>query len=170
MTEMSVNIAGTVNSAIMSVTQGMAGIVSGLITGEMGIDQVGRSILSLIGNVLVELGQATIAAGVAALAIESLFASPLGAIAAGVAAVAVGSAISAASASVKNIGGSRGGARSGGASDNSNFRGSSTGNFSGGTSGGGTVVFEIAGTKLIGVMNNSLSRNRALGGSLGLIG
>jgi hypothetical protein len=94
------------------------------------------------------------------------------AIAAGIAAIAVGTALSIAGGAIGALATSGsseggGGARSGGASNNSSFRGSSSSGFSGGSS-GGHFVFEIQGTKLVGVLKNTLDRNRALGGSLGL--
>ena len=132
---------------------------------------LGKALLGGIGGMMIQLG--TMAIGIGAtiekikLALTSL--SGVGAIAAGVALVALGSAFKAGAA---KIGGSSGGSAGGGGSVSSNtntFSPSGGGSFSS-SSGGGmqNVVFEIQGTKLVGVLSNTLARNRNLGGSLSL--
>jgi len=130
------------------------------------------SFLSNMGKMLIEYGTLAVIKGKLDLAI--LAGGPL-AIVAGLAAIGVGVALSAAGSAIGNFsaGGSGGG-------KGVSFRGSSSnetkgsnnkgGNF-GASSGGGfqNVVFQIEGTKLIGVISNTLRQNRALGGSLGII-
>lgn len=142
-------------------------------TGQNVISAVGKSLLSTLGGVLVELGKMAITTGIGILAIQTALKSlnPYVAIAAGVALVALGSAVK---GGVKNLGSSA-----------SSGAGSSTGNISTGASynspasstssntgtssfGGGKVVFEISGQKLIGVLSNTLDANTKLGGTLGL--
>ena len=128
-----------------------------------------KALLGGIGGMLTQLGQMAIAVGIGIKAIKTAFKTlnPVVAIGAGIALVALGSAFSAGASKIGDSGGGGGGGQTG----SSNFSGSSGGgNFgaSSGGSGGGTVVFEIAGTKLVGVLSNTLRRNRNLGGSLSL--
>jgi hypothetical protein len=152
---------GTVN-ALAGIGESIG---SALASGGNVIDAVGKSILGSMGSMLQELGKATIAYGVGLTAIQLAKKNPATAIAAGVAMVALGSMISKSVAKSSSVVGG-GGSVSTGASVSSPT--SSTG--SGGSSSftGGTVVFEISGQSLIGVLSNTLDKNRRLGGSLSL--
>lgn len=157
------------------VTSGTTNAISGigeaigsaLVNGGNIIDAVGKSLLSTIGSLLVDLGKATIAYGVGLLAIQTAIKNPYTAIAAGAALVVVGSAISA--AVNKTASGMPGGNASTGAGYSS--PGSSVSYGGSGSSsglGGGNVVFEISGQSLVGVLSNTLDKNSRLGGNLGL--
>lgn len=133
----------------------------------------GQALLQGVASILVQLGELAIATGVGLLAIELALDSmnPYLAIAAGVALVALGSAIGAATKgmSAEMSSGRSGGSRSSmsGVTGSSDYSGGSSISTSSGMSGdaGGTYVFKIAGTELIGVIENSLARNKSLGGS-----
>ena len=146
------NLAEAIGSGTASATQA--------IMGGMG------SLLSAMGDKLIQLGTAAVLAGT----ITSLFGSIAG-IGAGLAAIAGGIALKAIgtgiSGSFKGAGSDRGSVNS----DTSKFSPSSGGSSSRSSDGGGfqNVVFQIEGTKLIGVISNTLRQNRALGGSLGII-
>lgn len=123
--------------------------------------------LSDMGGMLIQYGTMAILKGKLDLAI--LTGGPA-AIVAGIAAVGVGIAL-------KAIGGAIGAKATGGASSGSSSpqtgasysspASSSSGSSS--TFSGGNVVFEISGTSLIGVLSNSLDKNKRLGGSLGIV-
>lgn len=150
---------GTVN-ALAGIGDAIGGALA---SGGNVIDAVGKSILGSMGSMLQELGKATIAYGVGLIAIKTAIKNPATAIAAGVAMVALGSMIGKSVAKSSSVVGG-GGSVSTGASVSSPT--SSTG--SGGSSSftGGTVIFEISGQSLIGVLSNTLDKNRRLGGSL----
>ena len=139
---------------------------------------VGQTIIAGLGKFLSEMGGLLIKYGTLAvlkgkLDLAILAGGPL-AIGAGLAAIAVGVALKAA-------GGALGKAASGGSGGSRDFSGSTGGSGSdrgsgssfngsgGGFGGGGTVVFEIAGSKLVGVLTNTLNRNKALGGANNLL-
>jgi hypothetical protein len=155
---------GTVN-ALSGIGEAIGEAMS---TGSNIIDAVGKSILGSMGAMLKDLGKATIAYGVGLIAIKAAIKNPYLAIAAGVAMVALGSvmsnAVSKSSSSALGGGGKSsgsGGSVNTGASYSSP---ASSGSYSSNGGGfGGTVVFEISGTSLIGVLNNSLDRNKRLG-------
>jgi len=129
-----------------------SGIGTALAEGTNVIDAIGGNLLSALGSFLQDFGKAAIAAGVAKIALDNLLSSGYGAVAAGVAAVAIGAAISSANKSANDFSGQSSG------SSSSSGGGVSTTSFSGSGSGGdfnGRVVFEIAGDKLIGVLNNT---------------
>jgi len=128
----------------------------------------GRRMLAAFGGFLADIGKMAIAYGSFMLAmslVEKLGwsnpAAAAGVIAAGVALVAIGGAIKSKMESGPKV--TAGASVSGAGS--SSFSGSSAGSssFSGG---GGTYVFEIEGTKLVGVLSNTMKRNKSLGGSL----
>lgn len=145
-----------------------AAIGDALATGGNVLNSVGAVLLSSLGSILTNMGQMAIEIGIGLIAIKASLKSlnPYLAIAAGVALIALGSFFSSKSASIGSSMGSSGSASnsSGAGANNQSF---SSSGFSGG-SGGGTVVFEIAGQKLIGVLNNTLNANKRLGGTLGL--
>lgn len=144
-------------------------------TGGNVITAVGKSLLSTLGGVLSELGKMCITTGLGILAIQTSLKTlnPYVAIAAGAALVALGGAVK---GSVKNLGGSAGGSASasGGSGSSYSSGASYSSPASSGTSGGsssfagGTVVFEISGSSLIGVLNNTLDGNKRLGGAMGI--
>jgi hypothetical protein len=144
-------------------------IGSSIATGANVLETVGASLLSSLGGILVELGKMAIQIGVGLIAVKLGLKSlnPAVAIGAGVALVALGSFFSSKSKSIGNsIGG--GGGVSGGSGSGANNSSFSSSSFSSRGSDGGTVVFEIAGQKLVGVLSNTLNANRRLGGQLGL--
>lgn len=145
-------------------------IGNALANGGSVLGAIGQSLLASLGGLLVQMGKMAIEIGVGLIAVKTALKSlnPYVAIAAGVGLVALGSIFSSKSKSIGgSIGGGGGGASSstGGGANNQSFTSSG---FSGGGNNGGTVVFEIAGQKLIGVLSNTLNANRRLGGQLAL--
>jgi hypothetical protein len=137
------------------------------------VDALGQSLIGSIGQTISAVGKELVKMGILAQAyaavvkfMQKAFTNPYALAAAGVALVVIGSAVSA-SAKKVGSGGSGGGASTstGAGANNESFSRSS---FSGTSANSGTVVFEIAGTKLVGVLSNTLNANRRLGGQLGL--
>ena len=132
--------------------------------------EAGASLIASIGNMISSVGKELVKMGVLAQAyaavvkwMKSAFANPYALAAAGVALIAIGAAVSSSAKKVGN-GGSGGGMSSATGQGANNSSSTSGGGY--GWSGGGTntVVFEIAGTSLIGVLNNTTSRNLRIGG------
>jgi len=165
------SMSDIINNGIVDTLSGLADALGeAFTTGGNVITAVGRSLLSTLGGVLSELGKMAITTGIGILAIQTSLKTlnPYVAIAAGAALVALGSAVK---GSVKGLGGSMSsGGSSGGLSTGASYSSpaSSSSFSSGSSSNGGTVVFEISGTSLLGVLNNTLDRNNRLGGSLSL--
>lgn len=158
-------IQGSISETFAGFGQAIGDAIS---TGGSVLEAVGASLLSSLGGILVEMGKMAISIGVGLLGIKAALKSlnPATAIAAGVALVALGSFFSSKSRSIGNsIGGGSTSSNTGSGANNTSF---TSGSFSARGDGGGTVVFEIAGQKLIGVLSNTLNANRRLGGSLQL--
>ena len=161
---------GSLSSTFSQLGQSLG---EALATGGNAIQAVGNAIiqgiagfLGKLGKMMIEYGTMAIIKGKLDLAIAA--GGPV-AIGAGIAAIAVGTALTALSGAMGSF------ASSGGNNDTSNagLSSSSSGSssFSGGataTNSGGTYVFEIAGTKLVGVLKNTLDRNKNLGGTLSI--
>ena len=143
-------------------------IGSALATADNVLSAVGKTLLSSLGGILIEIGKMAISVGVGLLGIKAALKTlnPYAAIGAGVALIALGSFFASKSSSIGNSmgGGGKASSSSGAGANNQSF---SSSGFSGG-GGGGTVVFEISGQKLIGVLSNTINANRRLGGTLGL--
>ena len=124
------------------------------------------SLLSAMGDKLIQLGTAAVLAGT----VVKLFGKISG-IGAGLAAIAGGVILKGIGSGLSSAARSSSGTSGGASSNTSTFQPSSgSSGFSGsGGFGSGTVVFEIQGTKLVGVLSNTLRRNRNLGGSLQIV-
>ena len=175
-------LSNKINSLITSSLSGSLTslgntIGEALASGKDVFSAIGSSLLKSLGNflskmggLLVEYGTLAVLKGKLDLAIA--VGGPI-AIGAGIAAIAAGIALSAAGAAISSAATAGAGNTSSGSggvsSDTSTYSPSSSG-FSGQSSSSGfaNVVFEIQGTKLVGVLSNTLERNRALGGSLSL--
>jgi hypothetical protein len=145
-----------------------------LATGASVLESVGAFLLDSIGNTIKAVGIELVKMGILAQAyaavvsfMKKAFANPVALAAAGVALVAIGAAISASAKRVGN-GGTGGSGVSGGSGSGANNSSFTSSSFASRGSDGGTVVFEIAGQKLVGVLSNTLNANRRLGGQLGL--
>lgn len=165
--EMNAEINDIIQNGTVQALAGIGDAIGSAMAGAGNLaSNLGKSLLSTLGGVLQQLGMMAIKIGVGIKAIKLALKSlnPAVAIAAGVGLVALGSFFSNQSAKIADGGG--GGTNAGSSSGSSG--GGFTGGFSG-SSGNQTVVFEIAGTKLVGVLSNTLQRNRNLGGSLSLV-
>ena len=172
MVEFSTAAEDIIKGGILPLFQDLGtGIGEALANGGNVMEAAMAAILGALGSTLVQFGVLVVAAGFASEAFAESMKNPfgggIGAIVAGTALIAIGGAVKAFSS---NLGSGSSSNTTDFSSDgsNSSFRGGSTSGFSGGSGAGGTYVFEIAGTKLVGVLKNTLDRNRALGGSLGL--
>ena len=141
------------------IADGAEAIGMAIANGDNVIASLGKSVLSTVGDIAIQLGKAAIAVGVGMIAIKAAFKNPLTAIAAGVALVALGAFIK---GSVANIpsGGGGDSVPSGGGSGSQSYSSS----FSSGGAGGGEVVFRISGNDLVGVLSRQQDKNTRLGG------
>lgn len=118
------------NNSMNGVVEGFATGIGEMIAGTGSLKDVGALIGSLLGDMLINLGRATLAAGMASLGISAMlkaaFASPAGAalaIAAGAAAIAVGTALKSSLSKVATGAGGGSGAYSSGAGGSYDVRG-----------------------------------------------
>ena len=170
-TKLSESFSNILSDGVVSgISDAVAGIGNALATGGNVMGAIGQSILSSIGEIAMQLGKAAIGIGVGMIAIKMAFKNPFTAIAAGVALVAIGSFIKGSVSKMTTGGG--GGSFSSGANGNSysgaNSYSPNTGSNNTYSSGDGygTVVFEISGQSLVGVLSKTLDKNKKLGGSL----
>ena len=148
-----------------SITSAMNELVSGTFTklgeafgnmissGDIGksFGSFAKSVMGLVGQFLVNMGKALIAYGIAMQSFKSAISNPFLAIGAGIVLIAAGSALSSAAAA------GPAGASSGGSSGSSGSSGYSTPST---VQANNNVVFEIHGSKLVGVLSNFDRKNK----------
>ncbi len=145
-----------------AISNGFAQLGQALAQGGDLFGSVGQAILQTLGSIITQLGQATIASGIAAISLKNLFSNPAAAIAAGGALVALGSALSSARSSVSGIGG---GGSIAGQGTGTGFTGSNSFNGSN-VSATQEVRFVLKGEDLFGALRNVSERNGRIGGSI----
>jgi len=150
-------IGSVIGTAFAQGSDALAGVGKTLLKGLGGL-------ISSMGDYLIQAGTAAVLAGV----LLKLFGSIAG-IGAGFAAIAGGIVLKGVGTAMSGFAGAGDNSSSNASSTGSNYSSpQSNGGFSGGENGGGTYIFEIAGTKLVGVLANTLNRNKSLGGTLSL--
>ena len=160
-----------IEGSIANTFTGLGDAIGGaLASGGNVLQAVGQSLLQSLGGFLSDMGGLLIKYGTLAvlkgkLDLAILTGGPVS-IAAGVAAIAVGVALKAAGGAIGKASSGGGGGRSVSTGNSVSSPTSSTGGGGGSSFQGGTVVFEISGQSLIGVLSNTLDKNRRLGGSL----
>ncbi len=158
-----------INTGIASTFSGLAEAIGGALgNGANVMEAAGSALLSTLGGVLIQLGQLAIQTGVGILAVKTALKTlnPYVAIAAGAALIAVGGMFKGKASKLGGSGGSSG--SSGATGRDYSSPASSISSGSGGSFTNGSVVFEISGTSLIGVLSNSLAKNSRIGGTLGI--
>ena len=147
-----------------SIGNALSDVGSALASGGNVIQSLGTSLLASFGDILTRLGKMAIQIGTGMLGIKTALKTlnPAVAIAAGAALVALGSFYSKGASQIGSSIGSSSIAGQGSSSSGGNY---TTGGSSYTTSyGGQTVTFEIAGTKLIGVLRNAGAELARYGG------
>jgi len=160
------------SSIVGYVTDIAAGIGNAFASGGNAIKAAGGAMLGAIADIMIKYGSLTIAFGIAKEGLKkSVESGPFGggalAVVAGAALVAAGSAIKAFSSNLASSGGATGSV--GGASSSSGGGVTTSYGNTGGGFNNARVVFEIAGDKLIGVLNNTSLGNLRVGDSDQLI-
>ena len=163
-------IKGGINNTFAGMAESIG---SAFANGENAAKAGGAAVLGAIGNTLVQYGKLVLATGVASEAFKEAITNPFGG---GVGAIIAGSALIAAGAAVKGFAAKQASSTSSSNTNTTNVSGStgqssfSGGNssFSGSSNSLQNVVFEIQGTKLVGVLSNTLNRNRSLNGTLSI--
>lgn len=169
--ELGQKLEQSIEGGIAAAVTGMTTILAGGFQNAAGaMRAVGSLLLDTVGNIAIQLGTYAIGIGIAIDSIKGALASLNGglAIAAGVALLALGASFKAFSSNLSKSGGGGSSVAGAGSAGGGNFQGASTA-ATGSVQTGGRYVFEIEGTKLVGVLSNTLARNRSLGTNLNLI-
>ena len=163
-----------INTGVVTGFSSMAeSIGAALANGDNAIQKGGAALLGSLGGVLVQYGKLVLAYGVAtsafAAAVKNPFGGGIAAIAAGAALIAIGGAVKGFAAKASSGGSSSSStANVSGSGSTSNASSNRGGSFNNSSSSLQNVVFEIQGTKLVGVLSNTLNRNRSLNGTLSI--